>query len=205
MLFRSKDHPTQRPGGRHMTRRGIPTPYGGITFRSKTEAKWAFFWDQLSVKWDYEPQGWDTDGEWYLPDFAVFPALGTIWVEIKPTWEADIAGVEKFRRFAAPRTQPSRAVLLIGPPRADAAHLVIGGDWASDDPAKGPWEDDTQTWRPCPDGHHFDLAYPGTFRSKHPEDGCEYVPGNGGEERIAEAADKADRKRFSAKPQPDER
>src|ERR1035441_7680778 len=81
MLFRSKDHPTQRPGGRHMTRRGIPTPYGGINFRSKTEAKWAFFWDQLSVKWDHEPQGWDTDGEWYLPDFAVFPALGTIWVE----------------------------------------------------------------------------------------------------------------------------
>ena len=117
-----------------MARRGLETPHNGVIFRSRTEAKWAFFWDKLGVTYDYEPQGWDTDGQWYLPDFVVFGALGTLWVEVKPTYEADPAGVAKFRRVAAQRPQPSRAVLLIGPPRAEALE-----DWEqAPAPSLGP-------------------------------------------------------------------
>ena len=62
----------------------IPTLYAGVLFRSRTEARWAKFWDELDIKWDYEPQGFVTAaGEPYLPDFAAFPALGLLWVEIK--------------------------------------------------------------------------------------------------------------------------
>ena len=34
----------------------IPTRYKGVRFRSRLEAQWAVFWDELGVKWEYEPQ-----------------------------------------------------------------------------------------------------------------------------------------------------
>src|ERR1700683_252125 len=99
-----------------MPRRSMPGPYAGVPFRSHTEAAWAIFLDQLDIKWQFEPQGFATDGEAYLPDFMAWPALGPVWIEVKGDWESDLAGVAKFRRFAAQRPQPSRAVLLSGKP-----------------------------------------------------------------------------------------
>ena len=179
-----------------MPRWSLPTKFDGITFRSKTEARWAKFWKQLRVKWNYEDQGFLTDGSAYLPDFTVFAACGTIWAEIKPDWLSDEEGVAKFRRFAAQRPQPSRAVLLIGPPRAEQTYLVIGGDDLQDDPLKGAWEDDTQEWRPCSSGYHFDLCSPGTFRARFVEDGCPDDFGGEGEEHVKKAAEDARNARF---------
>lgn len=63
----------------------IPTPietqYGGCRFRSRLEARWAVFFDALGVRWEYEREGYDLDGIWYLPDFWL-PQFET-WVEIK--------------------------------------------------------------------------------------------------------------------------
>lgn len=179
-----------------MAGKGIETWYAGVLFRSRGEAKWALFLDRLDVKWEYETQGFDTDGSWYLPDFVIFAATGTIWAECKPTWTNDPAGVAKFRRFALQRPQPSRAALIVGEPSTEGSHLVLGGDADAHDPANGSWEDDCQTRRPCPSGHHFDLAYPGKFRSKYAEDGCAPEPGNPGEERIATAVAAALSARF---------
>jgi hypothetical protein len=179
--------------------RALPTPFDGITYRSRLEARWAVFFKKLDLKAEYEPQGWDTDGEWYLPDFAIFGATGITWAEIKPTWDADPEGIERFRRFAAARPQPSRAVLLVGPPRADQGYLVIGGDEAAEDPANGPWEADDFTWRPCQGGYHFDLAYPGHFKARFAKDACEDKFGGRGEERIEDAAAKARSEKFSPK------
>jgi hypothetical protein len=179
-----------------MPRWSLPGPYGGHNFRSRTEAKWAIFWDELGVKWEYEPQGFVTDGSAYLPDFTVFAAGGTLWAEIKPDWTADPEGIAKFRTFAAKRPQPSRAVLLTGPPSLEVDYLVIGGDDTQDDPHKGAWEDDTQRWRPCPAGHHFDLAYPGQFRAKFAEDDCADDFGGNGEERLRKAVNAALSYRF---------
>lgn len=47
----------------------IETYYNGYKFRSRTEARWAVFFDSLKIKWIYEPEGINIDGVCYLPDF----------------------------------------------------------------------------------------------------------------------------------------
>ena len=49
----------------------IETKYKGYRFRSKLEARWAVFYDSLGLKWEYEKEGFDINGKWYLPDFLV--------------------------------------------------------------------------------------------------------------------------------------
>jgi len=41
------------PLSRHVT--AIQTTYRGIRFRSRTEARWAAFFDELGWPWEYEP------------------------------------------------------------------------------------------------------------------------------------------------------
>jgi hypothetical protein len=60
----------------------IKTKYAGHFFRSRLEARWAVFFDSLKVRWEYEKEGFNLDGTWYLPDFYL-PHLD-LWVEIKP-------------------------------------------------------------------------------------------------------------------------
>jgi hypothetical protein len=61
----------------------IETVYKGYRFRSRLEARWAVFFDALSMRWDYEPEGYTLrDGTRYLPDFFL-PDVG-MWVEVKP-------------------------------------------------------------------------------------------------------------------------
>lgn len=59
----------------------IPTRYKGYHFRSRLEARWAVFFDAMGIAWEYEPQGFDIDGTWYLPDFRLTDS-GT-WIEVK--------------------------------------------------------------------------------------------------------------------------
>lgn len=48
----------------------IQTAYKGCRFRSRTEARWAVFFDALGIRWEYEPEGFEfADGTRYLPDF----------------------------------------------------------------------------------------------------------------------------------------
>lgn len=68
------------------TIRAIETRYAGHLFRSRLEARWAVFFDALSIEWQYEPQGFvihDMGDEQrpYLPDF--FLPRQRIWVEVK--------------------------------------------------------------------------------------------------------------------------
>lgn len=183
---------------RDLTISAIPTVYAGVLFRSRTEARWAKFWDKLDIRWEYEPQGFVTAGIPYLPDFAVFPARGLLWVEIKPSWQADPEGVNKWRAFAFSRPGPSRAALFAGPPSLEGEYFVTGGDDDQDNPVKGPWEDDTQQWRPCPGGNHFDLTYPGLFRAKYVEDECGWRVGHG-DDRLRAAVDAAVSERFDGR------
>lgn len=67
----------------------IETEYNGYRFRSRLEARWAVFFDELDLSWDYEPEGFEfEDGTRYLPDFWL--PVANSWIEIKgstPTWE----------------------------------------------------------------------------------------------------------------------
>lgn len=67
--------------------RALPTTYAGHQFRSRTEARWAIFFDALGVPWEYEPEGYDVNGQWYLPDFKLYLGQGQsrrVWFEVKP-------------------------------------------------------------------------------------------------------------------------
>ena len=47
----------------------IETVYKGYRFRSRLEARWAVFFDSLSIPYVYEPEGLNIGGVYYLPDF----------------------------------------------------------------------------------------------------------------------------------------
>ena len=50
--------------------KSINTYYNGNYYRSRLEARWAYFFDSIGVKYLYEPEGFKSkDGECYLPDF----------------------------------------------------------------------------------------------------------------------------------------
>lgn len=62
----------------------IETEYRGYRMRSRLEARWACFFDQLGVRWEYEPQGFETPHGPYLPDFWL-PEVNErgVWFEVK--------------------------------------------------------------------------------------------------------------------------
>jgi len=59
----------------------IETRYNGYHFRSRLEARWALFFDTLGISYEYEKEGYDLEGTWYLPDFWL--PEKQCWVEIK--------------------------------------------------------------------------------------------------------------------------
>lgn len=67
----------------------IDTFYNGNYFRSRLEARWAYFFDALGLKYQYEPEGFKSNGNYYLPDFFLPDcflrkfSIG-VYVEIKP-------------------------------------------------------------------------------------------------------------------------
>lgn len=65
--------------------KAIETIYKNFRFRSRLEARWAIYFDWLGLNWEYEPEGFDLNGVWYLPDFRVTsPQKQITWYEIKP-------------------------------------------------------------------------------------------------------------------------
>ncbi len=59
----------------------IQTRFDNYAFRSRLEARWACFFKALGLAYDYELEGFDLDGLWYLPDFWL-PELDC-WIELK--------------------------------------------------------------------------------------------------------------------------
>ncbi|MEV4970612.1 hypothetical protein [Streptomyces scopuliridis] len=66
-----------------MTINAIETYHAGHLFRSRLEARWASVFDDLGLRWEYEPQGYRVgeNRRPYLPDFRL-PDIGW-WVEVK--------------------------------------------------------------------------------------------------------------------------
>jgi hypothetical protein len=63
----------------------LPSTYAGVKFRSRLEARWAYYFDLIGLPWKYEPEGYALSAGNYLPDFKCFD----FFVEVKPT-EADM-------------------------------------------------------------------------------------------------------------------
>ena len=62
--------------------KAIETNYQDYRFRSRTEARWAVYFDAIGLKWDYELQGFEFGQVRYLPDFWL-PEM-KMWAEVKP-------------------------------------------------------------------------------------------------------------------------
>lgn len=117
----------------------IQTVFKGHLFRSRLEARWAVFFDQFirgGLKWEYEPEGFDLDGAYYLPDFRVTSPEGQVtWYEIKPengilTPKED----HKLKAFYAAlnarlpdETQGDYTYMDFAVLRGDPYHLLMGG------------------------------------------------------------------------------
>lgn len=61
--------------------KAIETEYNGYLFRSRTEARWAVFFDYIGEPYEYEKECFQLPSGKYLPDF--FLPKKNLWVEIK--------------------------------------------------------------------------------------------------------------------------
>ena len=52
--------------------KALPVRYNGILYRSRTEARWAVFFDEIGVRFEYERQGYNLPSWNYPPDFTLF-------------------------------------------------------------------------------------------------------------------------------------
>lgn len=104
----------------------IQTRYKGCHFRSRTEAKWAVFFDSIGFKWQYEPEGYGDGKEAYLPDFFVtLPDGAEFLADVKPNnYHISDDGKEEFYRNLTSQLN-LRIVLLTGIPEYMAYDSIV--------------------------------------------------------------------------------
>lgn len=89
----------------------IQTRYKGILFRSRTEARWAVYFDAMKFAWEYEKEGFSLPSGQYLPDFWL-PQV-KMWAEVKPFALSDVEYAKCSELVAATGHE---CLMLIGPP-----------------------------------------------------------------------------------------
>lgn len=92
----------------------IETKYKGYKFRSRLEARWAVFFDAVGMPYEYEREGFDVNGRWYLPDFYL--PWYRCYVEIKPDVEEDIKAADEILK---PFSESKAILLCVGDPLND--------------------------------------------------------------------------------------
>ncbi|MEU5979408.1 hypothetical protein [Streptomyces sp. NPDC047315] len=119
----------------------VPTPYDGVTFRSRLEAEWAQTLNLNKIAWEYEPETITLpSGATYIPDFWL-PQLGT-WIEVKGP---NVPRIEKAYEHARERAShsssrwPEGELVLIGrEPLRDAGPRRTRHGYANWETAYGP-------------------------------------------------------------------
>lgn len=110
---------------------GIPTLYRGIRFRSRLEARWAAFFDQVGWPWTYEP----LDLAGYIPDFLLRFAEALL-VEVKPAASSKELG-DAVPKIEASGWKGPAAVVGVSPvrplgfqyPSMGIVNRAAGGAW----------------------------------------------------------------------------
>lgn len=144
--------------------KAIDTKYKGYLFRSRLEARWAVFFDALGIKWEYEKEGYDLDGIYYLPDFWL-PEL-KCFIEIKGEKPSEDE-TNKARRLSETFGFPVYIFFgeipfprcSMGNEDSDSAHYI----------AKGAW-DCFYYFCECPNCHKIGIEYCG--RAERINCGC---------------------------------
>lgn len=99
--------------------KAIETEYNGYLFRSRTEARWAVFFDYVGEPYEYEKECFQLPSGKYLPDF--FLPKKNLWVEIKgkePTEKEWVKCIELFRSVG------ENVLCLWGTPGKEKGRLV---------------------------------------------------------------------------------
>lgn len=86
----------------------IETVYNGYRFRSRLEARWAVFFDASGIRYEYEPDGFEVDGEKYLPDFYL-PELD-VYAEVKPE---DLSRIDEICKAARVCCYATNKILIL--------------------------------------------------------------------------------------------
>lgn len=110
----------------------IETVYKGHRFRSRTEARWAVFFDTIGLQWHYETEGYELglSKTWYLPDF--YMPTWDKYVEIKSLNQPTVEEIKKAALLVQHSGKP--VLMLIGQPwPGDYVTLLIA---PANDPAK---------------------------------------------------------------------
>lgn len=112
-------------------RTAIPTDFGGVRFRSKSEAMYAAALEFSGLRWSYEPQ-WLRVGDW-VPDFVVYPSRPDerpLAIEYKPARVTDAyleRLAEKFRQLESRRVDTLLAIYNWFSDDANAAFTLYRG------------------------------------------------------------------------------
>lgn len=111
----------------------IETVYNNYRFRSRLEARWAVYFHAMGWDFEYEKEGYDLGGAFYLPDFWL--PLVSMWAEVKPD-RFSAMELEKCRLLTQGTKFP--CLMLSGLPQARAypawtwiEHPIYGSE---DDP-----------------------------------------------------------------------
>lgn len=101
--------------------KALETHWRGYRFRSRTEARWAVFFDAYGLRWEYEPEAVNVGGVNYLPDFRVYIPnwCSTVWLEVKSSDGCNYKELEGARRLGAR--------VVFGPPEPFAVWHNVDG------------------------------------------------------------------------------
>lgn len=105
----------------------IQTEYKGYLFRSRLEARWAVFFDEMGIKYEYEPEGFEMDGSYkYLPDFYL-PDCYT-YVEIKAAGALKISGISGDLNIENGRERSDKYIKFSDGTDISYNYLIVQGD-----------------------------------------------------------------------------
>lgn len=129
----------------------IQTFYNGYRFRSRTEARWAVFFDALKIKYEYEPEGYVLPQHGpYLVDFyfpeGLFTCGNPIFAEVKP-YQGEYPNIsELFPILDEFVKKIGSLILLDGPPDFTYYHIGNYGTLDFSDKDRVSWGDCAMLW-----------------------------------------------------------
>jgi hypothetical protein len=132
----------------------ITTTYNGIEYRSRLEARWAAFMQNIGWDITYEP----FDGDGYIPDFLV-QGERPLLVEVKP------AVTQKEYEAAVPKAEAGLAehwehdILVVGaspfPEQMGNSYGKETAGWLGETYGEGGWSWDAADWFECSSCHQI--------------------------------------------------
>lgn len=170
-----------------MTIAPIETHYDGSRFRSRTEARWAVFFNHLRVDWEYEIDGFNLPNGCYLPDFWLknvgSRAHGGVWFEVKGTpdrvdddrWADLVIGTRRPLYIASelPKVNSEGDLRYTAPD----AHLVSLQYFEYPDGSPDVFGEGGLDFCVCPHCRRVGIEHGGTY----PERFCPHVGAGGGD------------------------